>query len=137
MLQRIFDWYEKELGNTVFECAGCHFSVVPQDKLAAIWLFGFSHTRKGELIQTQWLRARKPLWGLTDPRRPEKNIDAGALVRASRENYLRISCVPLVSTAEGYQQSVSPSIALCKPLVIFLGRLASGGRGRGFHTRLG
>ena len=31
--------------SAIFECAGCHFSVVPQDKLAAIWLFGFSHTR--------------------------------------------------------------------------------------------
>ena len=61
------------------------------------------------LVQTELPRARKPLLGLVDLGRPEMNIDARALAWTSRENNLRSSCVPLVSTAESY---VSPSFAL-------------------------
>ena len=51
--------------------SGCHLYVVPQAKLV---------TPKAILIQTERLRARKPLWGLIDLERLKNNIDARASV---------------------------------------------------------
>ena len=51
--------------------SGCHFYMVPEAKLA---------TPKAIIIQTEWLRARRPLWGLIDLGRLENNIDARASV---------------------------------------------------------